>query len=180
MRATTKRRKRRVETEFEREALPHIDELYSAGLRYTRNPRDAEDLVQDTYLRAFTAWGGFQRGTNCRAWLFRILTNTFINGYRRSVRERALLSPDAKVPVHETTCGQEALRWYDNPEKLIFRRLLCRDVQKAIDDLPVEFRMVVVLADLQDFAYKEIADILECPVGTVMSRLFRGRRLLRK
>jgi len=171
---------RRRETDFEREALPFIDELYSAGLRYTRNPRDAEDLVQETYLRAFLAYDRFERGSNCRAWLFRILTNTFINGYRRSVREREILAGGGKVPVHETTYGQAALHHYHNPEKWIFRKLLSKDVQKALDDLPVEFRMVVVLADLQDFAYKEIADILECPVGTVMSRLFRGRRLLRK
>ena len=180
MRRTQTRRERSKQTAFEREALPFIDELYSTGLRYTRNPKDAEDLVQDTYLRAFVAWDRFKSGTNCRAWLFRILTNTFINGYRRRVRERQVLAGDGKVPVHETTCSHEGLHHASNPEKWIFRKLLSKDVEKALSDLPVEFRMVVVLADLRDFSYKEIADILECPVGTVMSRLFRGRRLLRR
>ncbi len=175
----TRRRKKR-KTAFEQEALPFIDELYSTALRYTRNPKDAEDLVQDTYLRAFVAWDRFKSGTNCRAWLFRILTNTFINGYRRKVREREVLAGGGRVPVHETTCSHEGLHHAINPEKWIFRRLLSRDVEKALEDLPVEFRMVVVLADLRDFSYKEIADMLECPVGTVMSRLFRGRRLLRR
>ena len=174
------KRRRRLETEFERVALPYIDELYATGLRYTKSPQGAEDLVQDTYLKAFQAFDRFRKGTNCRAWLFKILTNTFINGYRRRVRERQILSADAKVPVHETTYGREALHHFENPEKWIFRRLLSDDVKQALDALPVEFRMVVILAALQDFSYKEIADILDCPVGTVMSRLFRGRRLLRE
>ena len=174
------RRRRRAGGDFERIALPFIDELYSTALRYARNPRDAEDLVQDTYLKAFQAWGRFEQGTNCRAWLFRILTNTFINGYRRKVREREVLGPESVVPIEETTFGRSSLHAFENPERQIFRRIMGDEVKRALDALPDEFRLVVILADLQDFSYKEIAGILECPIGTVMSRLFRGRRLLRK
>ena len=165
--------------EFEQVALPYIDELYSTALRYTRNASGAEDLVQDTYLKAFQAWDRFQEGTNCRAWLFRILTNTFINGYRRRVRERQVLGPESMVPIEETTFGRSSLYAFRNPEHQIFRRLLGDDIQRALDCLQDEFRMVVILSDLQDFSYKEIAAILDCPIGTVMSRLFRGRRQLR-
>ena len=159
--------------------MPYIDELYSAALRYTRNVQAAEDLGQETYLKAFQAWDRFRQGTNCRAWLFRILTNTFINGYRRKVRERKVLGPESVVPIEETTFGRSSLNAFRNPEKQLFDKLLSDDVKRALDELPDEFRMVVILADLQDFSYKEIAGILDCPVGTVMSRLFRGRRQLR-
>lgn len=179
MKAKRSNRRKAKEAEFEQVALPYIDELYSTALRYTRNPHGAEDLVQDTYLKAFQAWDRFKQGTNCRAWLFRILTNTFINGYRRRVRERQVLGPDSMVPIEETTFGRSSLYAFRNPEKQIFRRLLGDDIQRALDSLSDEFRMVVILADLQDFSYKEIAAILDCPVGTVMSRLFRGRRQLR-
>ena len=140
--------------EFQELALKHLDPLYSAALRLTKNDRDAEDLVQDTFLRAYRFFDKFERGTNMKAWLFKILTNTFINRYRRSVKERNIVE------------GTE--------------RVLSDDVLRAVDALPVDFRMVVILADLQEFSYKEIAEILDVPVGTVMSRLYRGRRLLQK
>ncbi len=179
MKISRTKRRATQEREFEQVALPYIDQLYSTALRYTRNAPAAEDLVQDTYLKAFQAWDRFKQGTNCRAWLFRILTNTFINGYRRRVRERQVLGPESVVPIEETTFGRSSLLAFQNPEKQIFRRLLGDDIQRALDSLSDEFRMVVILADLQDFSYKEIAAILDCPVGTVMSRLFRGRRQLR-
>ncbi len=166
--------------EFEAVALPHLDALYAAAVRLTRNERDAEDLVQDAFLRAFRFFDKFERGTNIKAWLFRILTNTFINRYRRATKERQLLEGSEREAVTERLIGREANELAQNPEQSFFDHLLSDDVLKAIDQLPVDFRMVVVLADLQEFSYKEIAEILGCPVGTVMSRLFRGRRLLQK
>jgi RNA polymerase sigma-70 factor (ECF subfamily) len=174
------RKRRKIESQFEQVALPYLDELYAAGLRYTRNPQAAEDLVQDTYLKAFQAFHRFQQGTNCRAWLFKILTNTFINGYRRKKREREILSDGERGLISHNLHSRESMQHLENPERWVMKRLVSDDVKQALDDLPVEFRMVVILADVQDFSYKEIADILDCPVGTVMSRLFRGRRLLRK
>ncbi len=164
---------------FEDEALPYLDDLYSTALRYTRSAPAAEDLIQDTFLKAFAAWGSFRQGTNCRAWLFRILTNTFINGYRRRVRERQVLGPDSLVPIEETTFSRCSLNAYRNPEREIFRRLLADDIEAALDTLDDRFRVVVVLSDIQGFTYQEIADMVGCPVGTVMSRLFRARRKLR-
>lgn len=166
--------------EFERLAMRHIDPLYSAALRLTKNDRDAEDLVQDTFLRAFRFFDKFERGTNIKAWLFKILTNTFINRYRRSVKERTLVEGSERDAVHEQFISREASDYAANPEQFFFDRLLSDDVIHAVDALPIDFRMVVILADLQDFSYKEIAEILDVPVGTVMSRLYRGRRLLQK
>ena len=169
----------RVREEFESLTMGHLDPLYAAALRLTRNEGDAEDLVQDTYLRAYRFFDRFERGTNIKAWLFKILTNTFINRYRRSVKERSTIE-DEKDTVHERFMSRDVSEASLNPEQYFFDRLLSDDVLAAIDALPVDFRMVVILADLQEFAYKEIAEILDCPVGTVMSRLFRGRKLLQK
>ena len=166
--------------EFERLTMQHIDPLYSAALRLTKNDRDAEDLVQDTFLRAYRFFDKFERGTNIKAWLFKILTNTFINRYRRSVKERNIVEGSERDAVHERFISREASEYAANPEQFFFDRLLSDDVLRAVDALPIDFRMVVILADLQEFSYKEIAEILDIPVGTVMSRLFRGRRLLQK
>ncbi|WP_248343846.1 sigma-70 family RNA polymerase sigma factor [Anaeromyxobacter paludicola] len=166
--------------EFEHLALQHIDPLFSAALRLTKNERDAEDLVQDTFLRAYRFFDKFERGTNIKAWLFKILTNTFINRYRRNVKERNIVEGSEREAVHERFISREATEYAANPEQFFFDRLLSDDVLQAVDALPIDFRMVVILADLQEFSYKEIAEILEIPVGTVMSRLFRGRRLLQK
>ncbi len=166
--------------EFEQLALDHIDPLYSAALRLTKNERDAEDLVQDTYLRAFRFFDKFERGTNIKAWLFKILTNTFINRYRRKVKERSVVEGSERETVHERFVSRDATDFAANPEQYLFDRLLSDDVLRSIEALPVDFRLVVILADLQEFSYKEIAEILECPVGTVMSRLYRGRKLLQK
>lgn len=170
----------RTRQEFEALVLAHLDPLYAAALRLTRNERDAEDLVQDTCMRAYRFFDKFERGTNIRAWLFKILTNTFINRYRRRVKEKTVVEGVERDDVHEHFVSRHATDFAANPEQYFFDRLLSDDVLKAIDALPIDFRLVVILADLQEFSYKEIAEILECPVGTVMSRLFRGRKLLQK
>ena len=170
----------RTRREFEGLALEHVDPLYSAALRLTKNERDAEDLVQDTFLRAFRFFDKFERGTNIKAWLFKILTNTFINRYRRKVKERTVVEGAAREGNNERFVARDANESSSNPEQYLFDRLLSDDVLRAIDALPIDFRLVVILADLQEFSYKEIAEILECPVGTVMSRLYRGRKLLQK
>ncbi len=169
-----------VRNEFERLAMRHVDPLYSAALRLTKNDRDAEDLVQDTFVRAYRFFDKFERGTNIKAWLFKILTNTFINRYRRTVKERALVEGSEREAVHERFISREASDQASNPEQAFFDHLLSDDVLAAIDAVPVDFRMVVILADLQEFSYREIAEIVDVPVGTVMSRLYRGRRLLQK
>jgi RNA polymerase sigma-70 factor (ECF subfamily) len=166
--------------EFEQLAFRHVDPLFSAALRLTKNDRDAEDLVQDTFLRAYRFFDKFERGTNIKAWLFKILTNTFINRYRRTVKERTIVEGSEREAVHERFISREATEYANNPEQFFFDRLLSDDVLRAVDGLPIDFRMVVILADLQEFSYKEIAEILDVPVGTVMSRLYRGRRLLQK
>jgi len=167
--------------EFEEIALPHLHALYGAAYRLTRNPRDAEDLVQDAMLRAYRFWGSFQKDSNCKAWLFRILTNTFINGYQKRKRSRQVLN--AAVAEQQTTDGvlvHEGAESQRDPASAMLNRTLSDDVAKALDGLPPEFRTAVVLCDVEGFSYKEIAEIMECPVGTVMSRLYRGRRLLKK
>ena len=165
--------------EFERVALPHVDELYATALRYTKNERDAEDLIQDTTLKAFQYFDRFQRNTNCRAWLFKILTNTFINQYRRRVKEREILGEENRESVDTFFFSRDSTRYYDDPEKALGSRAMSDEVKAALGDLQPEFRSVVVLADLLGLAYKDVAYVLGCPVGTVMSRLFRGRKQMR-
>src|SRR5919109_2559358 len=170
----------RTKQEFEELALQHLDPLYSAALRLTKNERDAEDLVQDTCMRAFRFFDKFERGTNMKAWLFKILTNTFINKYRRRVKERTVVEGAARESGNERFVTREPTESSADPEQYFFDKLLSDDVIRSIDQLPIDFRLVVILADLQEFSYKEIAEILDCPVGTVMSRLYRGRKLLQK
>lgn len=167
-------------TEFEEVALEHMDALYGAALRLTRSPKDAEDLVQDTYLKAFRFFDSFEKGTNLKAWLFKIQTNTFINRYRRKVKEREVAETPPEEVVLDRFVSSEQVRAVQDPEGEFFGRLLSDEVVEALDQVPVDFRMVVILADIQGFSYKEIAEIVGCPVGTVMSRLFRGRRILQK
>ena len=165
---------------FEETALVYLDELYATALRYSKNEKDAEDLVQETYLKAFTNFHRFEEGTNCRAWLFTILTNTFINRFRRKKKEREILNAEDLRPIRQNFHNVERAEFYQNPENGALHRTFSTDVKDALEALPDEFRMVVILADLNDFSYKEIAHILGCPVGTVMSRLFRGRKMMRK
>jgi RNA polymerase sigma-70 factor, ECF subfamily len=174
-------RRKEHRAEFEQEALVHLDALYGAAYRLARNPRDAEDLVQDALLRAYRFWHTFEKDSNCKAWLLRILTNTFINEYQRKKRSREVL--DAAQAEQETTDGvlvHVGARAQKSPEGLLLDRSVSDDVQRALDALPDEFRTAVVLCDIQGLSYKEIAEVMECPVGTVMSRLYRGRRLLQR
>jgi RNA polymerase sigma-70 factor (ECF subfamily) len=166
--------------EFEQTALVYLDELYATALRYTKNEKDAEDLVQETFLKAFTNFHRYQKGTNCRAWLFTILTNTFINRFRRKKKEREILNADDLRPIEQNFFNREKAEFYQNPEKGALFKTFSQDIKDALAELPVEFRTVVMLADLNDFSYKEIAHILDVPVGTVMSRLFRGRKMMRR
>jgi RNA polymerase sigma-70 factor (ECF subfamily) len=170
-------RRSTTQSEFEREVMPHLQALYAVALRMTRSEGDAEDLVQDTILRAYRFWDGYTAGSNCRAWLMRILTNVFRNRYREHTREQEILD---QAETSAANLGQFQGAAPRDAESALFGRMLSRDVERALATLPPEFRLPVILADLEDLSYKEIADIMECPAGTVMSRLYRGRRLLQK
>jgi RNA polymerase sigma-70 factor (ECF subfamily) len=176
----TRRTNGPAKSEFEALALEHMDALYASALRLTRSPKDAEDLVQDTYLKAFRFFSSFEQGTNIKAWLFKILTNTFINKYRRKVKEKEMADAPAEDVMLDRFVSSDQVRALQDPEGDYFNKLLSDEVVEALDQVPVDFRMVVILSDIQDFSYKEIAEIVGCPVGTVMSRLFRGRRILQK
>jgi RNA polymerase sigma-70 factor (ECF subfamily) len=170
-------KRRPLAVDFEREALPHLSALYAAALRMTRNEKDAEDLVQDTLLRAYRFFDTFQAGTNCKAWLFRILTNVFCNNYRDREREHVVLTEVESSPANLEQFVGGGVDGRDT-ETALLGRMVSADVEKALASVPADFRMAVILADLEDFSYKEIAEIMECPAGTVMSRLFRGRKIL--
>jgi RNA polymerase sigma-70 factor (ECF subfamily) len=166
--------------EFERDALTHLGALLSVATRLTRNTAEAEDLVQDTFVKAMRARGSFEAGTNMRAWLLRILTNTFINRYRRGGLERSVLEgPDAD-PLIDGWISTSTLEAMRDPESQALRPMLEAEIRRALDELPEEFRLAVLLADVEELSYREIADIMGCPIGTVMSRLHRGRRLLKR
>lgn len=163
---------------FEAEALGHLDALYGVACRMTKNPADAEDLVQDTLVKAMRARHQFQPGTNLKAWLFKILTNTFITRFRRGGLERSILEGAEQEPLADGWMGASSMNAMRDVETQALRPLLEAEIDRALDKLPEDFRLAVVLSDVEELSYKEIADVMGCPVGTVMSRLHRGRKLL--
>ena len=167
---------------FADQAMQHIPSLYTAALRMTRNPADAEDLVQETYLKAYRAFGSFQEGTNLKAWLYKILTNTFINSYRARKRrpEESDVDDVEELYLYRRLGGAEAAAAGRSAEDQVLDMFTDDEVKAALEALPEQFRLAVLLADVEGFSYKEIAEIMEVPIGTVMSRLHRGRRALQK
>lgn len=172
---------KRVENErrlFEADARPHLDTLYSNALRLTRSPTDAEDLVQDTLVRAYRFYERFEAGTNFKAWLLRIQMNAFVNRYRRSVRERQVFDGAMAMPVGEGVMSRASMRGLTDPDGDAQRKLIAREITLAFDQLSEDARAMVLLADVEELSYKEISEIVGCPIGTVMSRLHRARKQL--
>ncbi len=167
---------------FERDALQYSSQLYSAAMRMTRNPSDAEDLVQETFLKAYRAYDSFQEGTNLKAWLYRILTNTFINKYRKDSRRPSEvdLGDVEDLYLYRRLGSEDTAEAARTTEDRVLDGLVESDIKVAVEELPENFRMPVLLADLEGFSYKEIAEILDIPIGTVMSRLHRGRKAMQK
>lgn len=164
---------------FKDAALPHLDALYNMAYRLTRNAEDAEDLIQETFFKAYKYYDKFEEGTNLKAWLFRIMKNSFINGYRKRQSQPPESAFSEIEELFEAQLSDEAGQ-IKNPEEELLESVLDEDIQKALGALRDDYRMVILLVDLEGFSYKEAAEILEVPVGTVMSRLYRGRRMLEK
>ncbi len=163
--------------EFEEVALPHLDSLYHFAYNLTGNSDDAQDLLQETYLKAYRFFDTFQRGTNCKAWLFQIAKNSFINRYRKQTREPDKVSYEQIEEFYDTLKPENANAY--NLDVTLFRNLLDDEISSALEQLPETFREVLVLSDLEDCTYEEIASIIGCPIGTVRSRLHRARKILR-
>ena len=170
------------QAKFAELAMEHMGSIYSGALRMTRNPADAEDLVQETFLKAYRGFGGFEEGTNIKAWLYRILTNTYINAYRAKQRrpDESDLGEVEDLYLYRRLGGLEAARAGRSAEDELMDLFTETEVKEAIEELPENFRIAVLLADVEGFSYKEIAEITDVPIGTVMSRLHRGRKLLEK
>ncbi|MVT26150.1 sigma-70 family RNA polymerase sigma factor [Nesterenkonia alkaliphila] len=164
---------------FERDALQYVDQLYSAAMRMTRNPQDAEDLVQEAYTKAYSAFHQYKPGTNLKAWLYRILTNTYINIYRKKQRQPQQANTDTVEDWQMAQAAEHTSTGLRSAEAEALDHLPDNDVKEALQQIPEGFRLAVYFSDVEGFAYKEIAEILNIPIGTVMSRLHRGRKLLR-
>ena len=168
--------------EFEQTALPLLDNMYGAAMRLTRDPAEAEDLVQDSMVRAYRFWDTFKQGTNVKAWLFTILRNTFINGYHRRGRQRSFQS-DVNAQMRSlgpAVAVGNSTSQPPGPEEAVATQITTARIREALDSLPPDYRMAVTLADLEGLSYKEIAEAMDCPIGTVMSRIYRGRKVLHK
>jgi RNA polymerase sigma-70 factor (ECF subfamily) len=167
--------------EFEETALVHLDILYNTALKMTRSPEDAEDLVQETFIRAYRFFDKFEKGTNCKAWLFKIMRNNFINRYRKKAREPASVDFEEIANTYSTELKSDVLSSEGGlkPDR-IFETMVEDDVKNAMDFLPEEFRTAIILSDIEGLSYQEIADTLDCPIGTVRSRISRGRKFLQK
>lgn len=166
--------------DFETAAIPFLDSLYSMAYRLTRNTEEAQDLVQETYLKAYKYYDKFEKGTNLKAWLFRILKNSFINNYRKKQSQPQQSAFEDIEESFESLVSDEAHHGAKDPEQAALENVLDEDVQAALDGLRDDYRMVIHLVDIEGFSYKEASEILDVPVGTVMSRLYRGRKLLEK
>ena len=168
--------------DFERDALQYSRQLFSAAMRMARNAADAEDLVQETYLKAYRAYHTFEEGTNLKAWLYRILTNTYINKYRKDTRRpnEVDLGDVEDLYLYRRIGSEESAEAARTTEDRVLDGLVESEIKEAVEELPESFRMPVLLADLEGFSYKEIAEILDIPIGTVMSRLHRGRKAMQK
>ena len=172
---------KRATQAFENACLEHLDALYAGALKLTRNPPDAEELVQDTYLKAFRFAHKFEWGTNLKAWLFRIQSNTFINNYRKRRNDRNYTEQVTTTEsLYDEVLDREARAYASDPEAHAFTNFFKHDLNRALEELPEDFRIVIVLADIEGFSYKEISEMVGCPIGTVMSRLHRGRHLLQR
>lgn len=167
----------RKQSDFNEEIIPHLDALYNFGLRLTSDPNDAEDLVQDTIVKAYRFFSSYEKGTNAKAWLFRILKNSYINNYRRKSKKPQQVDYDEVATFYETIRAERTDT--SDLEDTMYRELIDDDITKALDQIPEDFRTVVLLCDVEDFTYEEIANMLDVPIGTIRSRLHRGRNLLK-
>jgi RNA polymerase sigma-70 factor (ECF subfamily) len=172
------RRKDPERLEFETEALRHMDALYGTALRLTRSDADAQDLVQDTLLRAYRFHDRFEPGTNMKAWLFKIQYNAFVNRYRRGSLERSIMETLTDSPSADSVMSSSTMRALVDPDSEAMRPLMAAEIERALATLPDDYRVMIMLADVEELTYKEIADVIGCPMGTVMSRLHRARRLM--
>ena len=163
--------------DFEEEIIPHLDALYNFGLRLTSDPNDAEDLVQDTIVKAYRFFDSYEKGTNAKAWLFRILKNSYINNYRKQSKQPNQVDYDEVATFYETIRAERTDT--SDLEDRMFRDLIDDDISNALEELPEDFRTVVLLCDVEGFTYEEIANMLDVPIGTIRSRLHRGRNLLK-